>query len=192
MEKVRFNNNEFDSGHEAICSALFDRYKWKWVRPQRSYRGWRPDFILKGKTEVLVECKGRLEWDKVNEFQELPRYQDAVSSTDCEVLLIPESPQKVTKRNGYEISAIGYLLYGGVWSYAELGRWSGKVGFSHTARSWKDRISGEDVKHSSGDGKPPDIELDWYSATQVYRGKRVSYFQESSVSEIEYWDTSGG
>ncbi len=197
MEKVKFKKREFDTEHEAICSALFDKYRWEWERPQKTYGGWYPDFILKGKTVVLVECKGALEFDKVKEFQELPRYEDAVSGTDHEVLLIPKSPKSVTKSNGYDISALGYLYDRERWSYAELGRWSDKVGFCHTAGSWEDRMSGEDVNLSSGNGKRPNVEQDWNFANQVFRGdqesggKRVSYFQESSDSKIEYWDMSG-
>ena len=34
MEKVRFKNNEFETEHEAICSAIFDKYGWRWERPK--------------------------------------------------------------------------------------------------------------------------------------------------------------
>ena len=191
MQKVSFNSNQFDTEHEAICSALFDKYGWTWKRPKQSYGGWRPDFLLEGKAVVLVECKGSLEWNEVNKFQDLPRYEDAVSGTNYEVLLIPRSPKKVKNRKGYEISALGFLYDGEVWSYAEIGTWSGQVGFCHRANSWKDRMSGEEADRSWGDGKRPNIEQDWDFATRVCRGKRVSYFKESTDSEIEYWDTSG-
>ncbi len=190
MEKVRFNKHEFDTEHEAICSALFDKYGWRWERAKQAYGGWRPDFTLKGKTVVLVECKSGLEWDDVNRFKELQRYEDAVRGTNCEVLLIPGCPKKVTGVKGYEITALGYLYDGEVWSYAELGTWSGQVGFCHRGNSWKDRMSGKDADRSWGDGKRPNIELDWHSAIQAFRGKRVSYFKESVDSEIEHWDTS--
>ncbi len=192
MEKVRFKDKEFDTAHEAICSALFDKYEWKWERPERSFSGWRPDFLLRGDTEVLVECKGSLEWDGVKDFvKELQRYEDAVRGTEYEVLLIPKSPQKLKNRNGYDVSALGYLYDGAIWSFAEVGTWSGHVGFCHSGNSWKDRITGNNVNLSSGDGKRPDVELDWRYATQLFKGRRISYFKESSDSEIEVWDSSG-
>ena len=51
-------------------------------------------------------------------------------------------------------------------------------------------MSGHNVNLSSGDGQRPDIELDWRSVTQAYRGKRMSHFKESTDSEIEDWDPS--
>ena len=190
MEKIFFKDNKFDSKHEAICSALFDKYGWTWERPKRAIGGWLPDFLLKGDTNVFVECKGVLEWDDVRNFQDLQKYEEAVSKTDNEVLLIPKSPKKLQNRNRYEFSALGYLFDGDLWSYAELGRWSGKVGFCHSANSWKDRMSGQSVSSSSGDGQRPDIEIDWRSATGEYEGKRVSFFKASTDSEVEVWDTS--
>ena len=91
------------------------------------------------------------------------------------------------KQNGFPVNALGYLYDGELWSYAELGRWSKRVGFCHTANHWKDRMSGEDVSKSSGDGQPPDINLDWRYATQIVRGKRVSFFKESRDSEVKEW-----
>lgn len=190
MKKAFFNGKEFDSEHEAICSALFDKYRWRWDRPKRALSGWLPDFRLMGDTHVYVECKGGLEWDDVRTFQELQKYEDAVNGTDCDVLLIPISPKNLRKPNGYELRALGYLYDREVWSYAELGRWSGEVGFCHSANSWRDRMSGNSVGTSTGDGQPPDIELDWHFATQVYKGRRVSYFRGSKDSDTEYWDTS--
>lgn len=188
MTKVRFNNNEFDTEHEAICSALFKRYGWRWERPKHSLDGWLPDLLLRGDTHVWVECKGGLEWSEVSTFPDLRRYEDAVSGTEQEVLLIPESPQIITKPNGYAVNVLGFLYDGDLWSYAELGRWSGKVGFCHSANSWKDRMSGEHVKNASfGDGPPPNIEVDWRSATQIVRGKPKSYFKGFVDSEVEEW-----
>ena len=193
MEKVHFKDKEFDTEHEGICSALFDKYGWKWERPERSFGGWRPDFLLRGDTDVLVECKGGLEWDAVRDFvKELQRYEDAVREhPQYEVLLIPKSPRNLKNRNGYDVSALGYLYDGEMWSVAELGRWSGRVGFCHSGNSWKDRMSGHNEKLSSGDGQRPNAELDWRSATQIYKGKRVSYFKEFTDSGIQEWDTSG-
>ena len=190
MKRVHFNNNEFETEHEAICSALFTRYGWRWQRPKYPIAGWVPDFLLRGDTDVLVECKGSLEWDQVKRFRELQRYEDAVSGTSYEVLIIPKSPKILKNSQGYDISVLGYLFDREVWSYAELGRWSGRVGFCHRANDWRDRMSGERVNLSSGDGRRPDVELDWAIGTQEVRGPRKSYFKESSFSEIEYWDTS--
>ena len=190
VAKVRFKSNEFDTEHEAVCSALFSRYGWRWERPRHPMGGWLPDFLIRGAINVWVECKGGLKWDDAREFTEFQRYEDAVSGTEDEVLLIPEAPRTVKKRNGFEVKALGFLYDREKWSYAELGRWSGRVGFCHTADSWKDRISGEDVGRSSGDGSPPDIEVDWRSATLNVRGKRVAFFQESSDSEVEEWGPS--
>ena len=149
---VRFNNNDFDTEHEAICSALFDKYQWRWERPNRNLGGWHPDFLLRGDTLVWVECKGGLKWDDVGDFPEYQRYEDAVSGSSDEVLLIPEKPRVVTNSRGYDTSVLGLLYNGELWSHAELGRWSGNVGFCHSAKSWRDRMSGEDLKKSSGDG----------------------------------------
>ncbi len=190
MKRVRFNNNEFETEHEAICSALFSRYGWRWERPKHPLGGWLPDFPLRGDTDVLVECKGGLEWDDVKSFQELQRYEDAVSGTDYEVLIIPKSPRNLKNRKGYVLIALGYLFDRELWSYAELGRWSGSVGFCHSANDWKDRMSGKNVNLSSGNGRRPNVELDWSIATQEVRGPRKSYFKESTDSEIEYWDAS--
>lgn len=65
MKRVRFKGNEFETEHEAICSALFDKYGWRWERSKHPIDGWLPDFRLRGDTDVLVECKGGLEWDDV-------------------------------------------------------------------------------------------------------------------------------
>ena len=29
MKRVLSNSNEFETEHEAICSALFDKYRWR-------------------------------------------------------------------------------------------------------------------------------------------------------------------
>ena len=190
MQRVIYNNVEFETEHEAVCSALFTNYGWKWERPRSALSGWLPDFRLNGNTVVYVECKGGLGWDDVRTFKELQRYEDAVSGTNYEVLLIPKSPVKLKNRKGYVFSTLGYLYDKEVWSYAELGRWSGNVGFCHSAKSWRDRMSGEDLKKSSGDGRAPNVEMDWLSATQIARGKRVTFFQGFINSEIEEWDAS--
>ncbi len=186
---VRFQDNEFDSFHEATCAALFNKYGWQWEQPRRPLNGWRPDFALKGDTPVYVECKGGLRWEDVPCFQELVRYEDAVVGTSGEVLLIPESPRQVQNPRGYDVSVLGFLYDGEKWSYAEVGRWSGRVGFCHSANSWKDRMSGEDVGKSSGDGRYPDIHSDWQLAQHIARGKRVSLFQGFSNSETETWES---
>ncbi len=190
MDRFFYNNTEFDSEHEAICCALFDRYGWAWERPKRAVDGWRPDFLLKGNTSVYVECKGGLDWDDVKHFQDLQRYEDAVRGKPFEVLLIPKSPKNLKNRKGYEFSALGFLFDGNLWSYAELGRWFGKVGFCHSANSWKDRMSGKNLNSSSGDGQRPDVELDWLSAKGECEGKRVSFFKASTDAEVEIWDAS--
>ena len=188
MPKVTFRNNEFDTLHEAACAALFDRYGWKWEKPEHPVRGWIPDFVLWGDTTVYVECKGNLKWSDVPRFPELTRYEDAVSGKSLEVLLIPDTPRSIQNDRGYSDSILGFLYDGNMWSYAELGRWSGRVGFCHSANSWKDRMSGENVQKSMGDGQKPNIEVDWRSAEQIVRGKRVSFFKGSVNAEIEEWE----
>ncbi len=190
MSTVRFLNIDFDSEHEAICAALFNRYEWRWERPKHPLGGWRPDFLLRGDTQVYVECKGGLKWTDISKFPELHRYEDAVGGTEYEVLLIPESPRKVRNPARFENPVLGILFDGDRWSYAQLGRWSGKVGFCHSATSWKDRISGVNVSKSFGDGQMPDVEVDWRSATQIVRGKRKSFFQGFVNSDVEEWDVS--
>ena len=138
----------------------------------------------------MVECKGVLNWDAIKTFPELQRYEDAVNGTSYEVLIIPKSPKNLKNSQGYDISVLGFLFDREVWSYAELGRWSGNAGFCHRANDWRDRMSGESANLSSGNGRRPNVELDWAIATQEVRGPRKSYFKESSFSEIEYWDTS--
>ena len=189
MTKKRFNGNEFDTEHEAICSALFDRYDWRWDRPKHPLDGWLPDFLLRGDTQVWVECKGGLNWSDVAKFPDLHRYEDAVRGTKHEVLLIPEFPRAIKKPNGYMVNVLGFLYDGELWSYAELGKWAGKPGFCHSGNSWKDRMSGESVKNSSsGDGPAPKIEVDWRSAAQIVKGKRKSYFKAFNDSEVDEWD----
>ncbi len=191
MPKVTFQNNEFDSFHEATCSALFNRYGWTWEKPRHSLGGWRPDFLLKGDVSVYVECKGSLKWEDVSGFNELTRLEDAVSGSPAEVLLIPDSPRRVENTRGYATSILGFLFDGTYWSYAELGRWSGRVVFCHSANSWKDRISGEAVGMSSGDGQPPDIVADWRSAESiVMRGKRLSFFKGFIDADVKTWEPS--
>ena len=194
--KVQFQNNEFDSLHEATCAALFSKYGWQWEQPKYPLGGWRPDFVLKGDTTVYVECKGGLEWEDIPHFPELARYENAVEGTSSEVLLIPGSPRKVQRpsrqaqeRKGFDTSVLGFLYDREKWSYAELGRWSGRVGFCHSANSWKDRISGEDTDKSFGDGGTPDIDMDWRYAQNIVRGKRVSFFQGFINSEVEMWES---
>ena len=160
MPKVTYQNNKFDSEHEAACAALFNRYGWRWERPRHPLGGWLPDFLLKGETSVYVECKGSLKWDDVPQFPDLTRYEDAVSGTLHEVLLIPGAPQRIQNIKGYRASILGFLYDGSIWSHAELSRWSGRVGFCHAANSWKDRMSGANVQGSMGDGQRPDIEID--------------------------------
>ena len=132
--------------------------------------GWLPDFVLKGNDGniVYVECKGGLKWDNVPHFPELTRYQDAVIGTSCEVLLIPEAPKRMENDKGYPASILGLLYDGSIWSYAELSRWSGRVGFCHAANSWKDRMSGESVQGMMGDGQRP-----------CYRGRLALFRTES-------------
>ena len=93
MGKVSFQNNEFDSFHEATCAALFNKYGWRWEKPRHPLGGWLPDFLLRGDVPVYVECKGGLKWDEVPSFTELTKYEDAVSGSSAEVLLIPECPE---------------------------------------------------------------------------------------------------
>ena len=188
MGKVRYQNNEFDSLHEATCAALFNRYGWRWEQPRHPLGGWLPDFELKGHTTVYVECKGGLKWKDISSFPELVRYEDAVAGTSSEALLIPDSPRKVPRSSQFEASILGFLFDGEKWSYAELGRWSGKVGFCHSAGRWEDRMSGESSNTSFGDGNPPDINVDWLSAESIARGKRVSFFQGFVTSDVETWD----
>ena len=190
MEKVKFQNYEFDSFHEATCAALFTKYRWGWEKPQYPLRGWLPDFRLKGDVDVYVECKGRLQWEEVPSFNELSKYEDAVSGSSAEVLLIPSAPRRVENTKGFETNILGFLFDGNIWSYAELGRWSGNVGFCHSGNSWKDRISGQSVKSSSGDGQTPDIETDWRSAESIVKGKRVSFFKGSTGAGVEVWEPS--
>ena len=191
MAKVQFLNNEFDSEHEAICAALFNEYGWRWEKAKRPMDGWIPDFLLKGDILVWVECKGGLRWDDVPAFPDLVKYENAVSGTSDEVLLIPEAPRVMKNARGYPSSMLGFLYDGDVWSYAELGRWSGKAGFCHTGNNWKDRMSGEYVSRSMGDGRAPSIDVDWRSATYIARGeKRRPFFKESPDSEPKVWGPS--
>ena len=186
MPKVTFRNNEFATFHEATCAALFTRYGWRWEVPKYPLGGWLPDLVLKGEITVYVECKGGLKWDDVPQFSELTRYEDAVSGTSDEVLLIPEAPRSIQNEKGYRASILGFLYDGSMWSYAELARWSDRVGFCHV-NSWKDRMSGLNVHGSMGDGRRPDIEIDWRSATHAAQGKRVVYFKASPNAPIEEW-----
>ncbi len=189
MPIVVFQNNQFDTEHEATCAALFNRYGWRWEKPKHPVGGWVPDFLLKGDTLVYVECKGGLRWEDVPQWPDLVRYEDAVNGSSYEVLLIPETPKRMQNDRGYTKSALGFLYDGSLWSHAELGRWSNRVGFCHSANSWKDRISGEQVSgRSMGDGNRPDIDIDWRSAIQTVRGKRVSYFKGSVTDPIEEWE----
>ena len=188
MSKVKFQNNEFDSFHEATCAALFNKYGWRWERPRHPIGGWLPDFLIRGDISVYVECKGGLKWGEVRDFSELPKLEDAVSGSSAEVLLIPSSPRRVQNTRGYATNVLGFLFDGNIWSYAELGRWSGNVGFCHSGNSWKDRVSGENCNRSSGDGQPPDIETDWRSAESIVRGKRISFFKGFINADVETWE----
>ena len=149
-----------------------------------------PIFFSGGDTSVWVECKGGLTWEDVPGFPELQRYEDAVNETSDEVLLIPQSPRIIKKANGYSANILGFIYDGTLWSHAELGRWSGKVGFCHSGNSWKDRMSGEYINGRMGDGQSPEVKLDWRSATQIVRGKRVAFFKGFADSEIEEWGAS--
>ena len=169
---------------------MFNKYGWRWEKPRHPLGGWLPDFLLKGDTSVYVECKAFLQWDKVQDFSDLIKYEDAVRDSSFEVLLIPESPKNIKNDRGYTSSILGVLYDGTMWSYAELGRWSGRVGFCHSGNSWKDRMSGENVQRSMGDGQRPDAELDWRSAKQVVKGKRLVFFKAFSDSEVKEWDLS--
>ena len=108
MPKVTFQGNEFETHHEATCAALFIRYGWRWERPKHPLGGWLPDFLLRGDTSVYVECKGGLKWEDVPRFPELTRYEDAVSGTSDEVLLIPDAPRRIQNDRGYPASILGY------------------------------------------------------------------------------------
>ena len=161
MASVEYQGHKFASSHEATCAALFDLYGWKWESQPPAIRGWKPDFRLEGeKVSVLVECKGSLKWDDVpHSVMELKRLHDAVKGSSDEVLLIPDSPRREENPRRYPANLLGFLLYGNIWSNAELGRWSGRVGFCHSGNSWKDRISGEYIDGQLGDGQPPDVEV---------------------------------
>ena len=194
-EKVTFENNEYDSFHEATCAALFNLYGWKWERPkhpigQPENGRWLPDFLIKGTVDVYVECKGGLKWEDISSFRELTKYQAAVSGSEAQVLLIPSAPKRVQNPNNFPTSVVGILFDGELWSHAELGRWSGKIGFCHSANSWKDRITGEDVNTSFGHGPVPDIEMHWRFAESKVSRRRVSFFKGFSNSELQIWETS--
>ena len=51
-------------------------------------------------------------------------------------------------------------------------------------------MSGENVQGAMGNGQKPEIEVDWRTALQTIRGKRVSHFKPSAVAEIEEWEPS--
>ena len=190
MPKVTFQNNEFDTLHEAACAALFNRYGWRWEKPKYPLGGWLPDFLLRGETSVYVECKAGLKWDGV-QSHDLTKYEDAVNELSDEVLLIPEAPRMMEINKGYPKDSILGLLYDGtLWGYAELSRWAGRVGFCHKANSWKDRMSGEIVANSIGDGSRPNVVLDWRAAQLAVSGKRRSFFKASVDADIEEWDPS--
>jgi hypothetical protein len=189
MPKVTFQNNKFDTEHEAACAALFNRYGWRWERPRHPFGGWVPDFVLKGNTSVYVECKAGLKWDHV-QSHDLTKYEDAVSGSSDEVLLIPYAPKVMEIAKGYRDSVLGLLFDGNMWGYAELGVWSERVGFCHKANSWRDRMSGENVPNSVGDGSKPNVDLDWRAAQLDVQGKRKSFFKASVNAEIEEWEPS--
>ena len=186
MAKITFNDTEFDSVHEAVCACLFDKYEWKWEKPRKGLKGWFPDFLLKGDTYVYVECKGALKW---NDVQSLPlaKYEDAVVGHPYEVLLIPEAPLREKNQRGFMNSFLGFLYDGETWSYARLGRWSGRTGFCHNAGSWKDRMSGQNIHGSIGDGQEPDVDRDWKNAKYLVDGRRVSFFKRDVDSDEEVW-----
>ena len=187
MAKAEYKNIEVDSFHEAICAVLFDRYDWNWEKPRKGLKGWFPDFRLKGETHIYIECKGNVKWDDVRALP-LSKYEDAVRGYPYEVLIIPETPRREENARGYMNSFLGYLYDGYTWSYAALGRWSGKVGFCHNASSWKDRMSGQNIQGALGDGQEPDIDRDWRSARYAANGKRVSFFKRDVDSELEEWE----
>ena len=134
-------------------------YGWRWEKPRHPLGGWVPDFVLKGATSIYVECKAGLKWDEVR-IRDLTKYEDAVSGSSDEVLLIPDAPRIIEIDKGYRDSVLGILFDGTLWGYAELGRWSGRVGFCHKANSWQDRISGQNVQNSIGDGQKPNVDVD--------------------------------
>ena len=51
-------------------------------------------------------------------------------------------------------------------------------------------MSGENVQGLMGDGQRPDIEIDWRSAKQTVKGKRVAYFKPAVDSDVEEWEPS--
>ena len=187
MAKVTFNDTEFDSFHEAVCAALFERYGWRWEKPRKALAGWFPDFLLKGDTTVFVECKGNVQWDDIQSLP-LQKYEDAMSGPSEEVLIILQAPQREKNTRGFVNSFLGYLYDGDTWSYAALGRWSGSIGFCHNANSWKDRMSGQNIQGSIGDGQRPDVDRDWRAAKHAVNGKRVSFFKRDIDSDIEEWE----
>ncbi len=187
MPKVQFDDTEFDSVHEANCAALFKRYGWKYEKPRKGLAGWFPDIVLKGDTTVQVECKGNVEWDDVKTL-DLTKYTEAVRDSHYEVLLIPKEPRREKNSRGFVNSFLGYLYDGDVWSYAALSTWSGRVGFCHNANSWKDRMSGQNIQGSLGDGQSPDINRDWSAAKYALDGKAVSFFKRDVDSDTEVWE----
>lgn len=59
-----YKNRLFRSRLEARWATMFDKLGWKWEYEPYDIAGWSPDFIIKGRTDLLVEVKPITEFNE--------------------------------------------------------------------------------------------------------------------------------
>lgn len=145
-KETRYGGINFRSRLEAKWAAFFDLIGWNWTYEPVDFRGWTPDFAIKGSSKpVYVEVKPIYDIEK--------KVTNKIDASDCnnEVLLVgAEGPFLY-----HGIPTVGWLrdawfhddnIPVDAWDQTVLGRWKqgeGQIGFCTLGGSYTDRITGE-------------------------------------------------
>lgn len=138
----------FRSRLEAKWANFFDRLGWQWEYEPFDCHGWIPDFILLGKTSVLVEVKPIVNYDLATEAK-IDR-----ANKKHQVLLVGSMPiWRLGERGNPNQPKYPGIFLGWLrdldrelrpWSEAVIRKWGSSFGFCQYTGTTYDRMSGED------------------------------------------------
>ena len=135
--ETRYKGYLFRSRLEATWAAFFDLCGWPWEYEPFELGGWLPDFILFGKTKVLVEVKPVFEFprgvaDKISKASK--------NFSDVELMILGCSIIKYD----FADSCIGWVTQGNRWWEGAVLKYADNnfVDFTHTHGRWEGYISG--------------------------------------------------
>ena len=157
-----YRGHLFRSRLEATWAAFFDLCGWDWEYEPFELEGWLPDFVLLGKTRVLVEVKPVFDFPG-EVAEKIVRASDHLKN--IELLILGCGPVKTHDCD----HCIGWLLdkqeddgpYSlyGAWSWAGFRKFGNKFDFLHINYGWNGRIYGGYDGSTESDSPVDDIEL---------------------------------